>query len=243
MAASRTAPASSLPRWSRASSALARVRALPPRARGHAGRELLDRDPAAERHRRAAHGPRAQRLDPGHADPLAPHARAGARSGSSAPTTPASPRRRRSRSCCAARAPRARSSAARRSCERVWQWREQYGGTIIEQFKRLGASLRLRRRALHDGRRATSRAVLKVFVELYEQGLIYRDNYMVNWDPGSGSAISDLEVEQREGVATRSTTIEYRYSRRDRRRDGAARDDARRHGGRRAPGRRALHGT
>src|SRR3954453_12902684 len=81
--------------------------------------------------------------------------------------------------------------------ERVWRWRAQYGGTIIGQFKRLGASVDYEeeRFTLDEG---YARAVLKVFVELYEKGLIYRDNYMVNWDPGSGSAISDLEVEDRE---------------------------------------------
>jgi valyl-tRNA synthetase len=80
---------------------------------------------------------------------------------------------------------------------RVWEWRAQYGGTIIEQLKRLGAS------ADYDTERFTLdddyvQAVLKVFVSLYEKGYIYRDRYMVNWDPGTGSAISDLEVEQRE---------------------------------------------
>src|SRR3989440_3808615 len=81
--------------------------------------------------------------------------------------------------------------------ERVWRWREEYGGTIIEQFKRLGASCDYddERFTLDDG---YVEAVLKVFVDLYEQGLIYRDHYMVNWDPGLRSAISDLEVEQRE---------------------------------------------
>jgi valyl-tRNA synthetase len=80
--------------------------------------------------------------------------------------------------------------------ERVWQWREEYGGTIIGQFKRLGATCDYddERFTLDD---AYARAVLKVFVDLYEKGLIYRDNYLVNWDPGSRSAISDLEVEQR----------------------------------------------
>src|SRR5215208_84449 len=81
--------------------------------------------------------------------------------------------------------------------EEVWKWREEYGGTITEQFKRLGASLD------YDDERFTmdpqyQRAVMHVFVKLYEKGLIYRDNYMVNWDPGMQSAISDLEVEQRE---------------------------------------------
>ena len=80
---------------------------------------------------------------------------------------------------------------------RVWEWREEYGGQIIEQLKRLGASLD------YDDERFTlddryARAVQKVFVELFEKGYIYRDRYMVNWDPGSRSAISDLEVEDRE---------------------------------------------
>jgi valyl-tRNA synthetase len=80
--------------------------------------------------------------------------------------------------------------------ERVWQWREQYGSTITEQYKRLGASLDYRdERFTMD--EAYAKAVTHVFVTLYERGLIYRDNYMVNWDPGTRSAISDLEVEQR----------------------------------------------
>src|SRR3954454_7072622 len=93
--------------------------------------------------------------------------------------------------------------------ERVWEWRRQYGGQIIEQYKRLGATCD------YDDERFTmdpayAAAVQKVFVQLYEQGLIYRDNYMVNWDPGSHSAISDLEVEQREGV--QDTLFHVRYS-------------------------------
>ena len=85
--------------------------------------------------------------------------------------------------------------------ERVWEWREQYGGTIIEQLKRLGASCDYEeeRFTLDE---AYARAVLRVFVALYEKGYIYRDRYMVNWDPGSRSAISDLEVEDREVTDT-----------------------------------------
>jgi valyl-tRNA synthetase len=85
--------------------------------------------------------------------------------------------------------------------ERVWQWREQYGGTIIEQLKRLGATVDYddERFTLDD---AYVKAVMTVFVELYEKGLIYRDHYLVNWDPGSRSAISDLEVEDREVTDT-----------------------------------------
>jgi valyl-tRNA synthetase len=81
--------------------------------------------------------------------------------------------------------------------ERVWQWREQYGSTIVEQEKRLGASADYadERFTMDDDYVA---AVMLVFVKLYEKGLIYRDNYMVNWDPGMRSAISDLEVEQKQ---------------------------------------------
>jgi valyl-tRNA synthetase len=80
---------------------------------------------------------------------------------------------------------------------RVWQWREQYGGVIFNQYQRLGASCDYEeeRFTLDQG---YVRAVLKVFVDLYDEGLIYRDRYIVNWDPGSQSAISDLEVEERE---------------------------------------------
>jgi valyl-tRNA synthetase len=81
--------------------------------------------------------------------------------------------------------------------ERVWRWREQYGSTIVEQLKRLGASCDYERErfTLDEG---YVRAVLRVFVALYEKGYVYRDNYIVNWDPGTRSAISDLEVENRE---------------------------------------------
>jgi valyl-tRNA synthetase len=85
--------------------------------------------------------------------------------------------------------------------ERVWKWREEYGGIIFKQFQRLGASCD------YGDERFTLdedyvRAVMKVFVDLYDKGLIYRDNRIVNWDPGSRSAISDLEVEEREVTDT-----------------------------------------
>src|SRR4051812_14772828 len=91
--------------------------------------------------------------------------------------------------------------------ERVWEWRREYGDTIVEQFKRLGCSCD------YDDERFTmddqyARAVAHVFVSLYEKGLIYRDNYMVNWDPGTRSAISDLEVEQRR-VEDKLYSIDY----------------------------------
>jgi len=85
--------------------------------------------------------------------------------------------------------------------ERVWEWRAQYGGTIIEQLKRLGASCDYaeERFTLDEG---YARAVLKVFVALWEKGYIYRDRYLVNWDPGTRSAISDLEVAPQEVTDT-----------------------------------------
>ena len=89
-------------------------------------------------------------------------------------------------------------------------------------------------------------AVLKVFVELYEQGLIYRDNYMVNWDPGLRSAISDLEVEEREGIVDTMYSIAYPLASGEGEVvvvDGAPGDDARRHRRRGASRRRALRAT
>jgi valyl-tRNA synthetase len=81
--------------------------------------------------------------------------------------------------------------------ERVWQWKEESGNTIVGQLKRLGASCdwsRLRF-TMDEG---LSRAVRKVFVELHRAGLIYKDKRLVNWDPELLTAISDLEVEQAE---------------------------------------------
>jgi valyl-tRNA synthetase len=81
--------------------------------------------------------------------------------------------------------------------ERVWQWKAESGGTITRQLRRLGASLDWPRErfTMDDG---LSRAVRTVFVDLYRQGLIYRDRRLVNWDPKLQTAISDLEVENLE---------------------------------------------
>ena len=84
---------------------------------------------------------------------------------------------------------------------RVWAWKAEYGGRIVEQFTRLGCTMDFsRERFTMDDDYA--RAVLRVFVDLYEKGYVYRDTYLVNWDPGLGSAISDLEVENREVTDT-----------------------------------------
>jgi valyl-tRNA synthetase len=78
--------------------------------------------------------------------------------------------------------------------EEVWKWKAQSGGAIVEQQHRLGASADWGRErfTMDEG---LSRAVTKVFVELYRQGLIYRDKRLVNWDPRLQTAVSDLEVE------------------------------------------------
>ena len=81
--------------------------------------------------------------------------------------------------------------------EHVWEWKAQSGGTITRQLRRLGASCDWanERFTMDEG---FSRAVVKVFVQLYRDGLLYRDKRLVNWDPKFGTAISDLEVETRE---------------------------------------------
>jgi valyl-tRNA synthetase len=79
--------------------------------------------------------------------------------------------------------------------ERVWQWKAESGGVIVNQLKRLGASCDWSRErfTMDEG---LSRAVVKVFVELHREGLIYKDKRLVNWDPKLLTAISDLEVQQ-----------------------------------------------
>src|SRR5437868_11740409 len=79
--------------------------------------------------------------------------------------------------------------------EKVWAWKAEAGGTITQQLRRLGASCDWSRErfTMDEG---LSRAVRKVFVELYRAGLIYKDKRLVNWDPKLVTAISDLEVQQ-----------------------------------------------
>jgi valyl-tRNA synthetase len=91
--------------------------------------------------------------------------------------------------------PGRRAMGRARFLERVWAWKAESGGTIINQLKRLGASCDWSRErfTMDEG---LSRAVLKVFVELYRAGLIYKDKRLVNWDPKLLTAISDLEVQQ-----------------------------------------------
>lgn len=81
--------------------------------------------------------------------------------------------------------------------ERVWEWKEQSGGTITQQLRRLGCSPDWERErfTMDEG---LNKAVRKVFVQLYKENLIYKDQRLVNWDPKLHTAISDLEVEQKE---------------------------------------------
>ena len=80
---------------------------------------------------------------------------------------------------------------------RAWQWKEESGGTIVSQLRRLGVSVDWSRErfTMDEG---LSKAVLEAFVQLYEEGLIYRGEYMVNWCPATQSAVSDLEVDNQE---------------------------------------------
>ena len=91
--------------------------------------------------------------------------------------------------------PGRRDMGRARFLERVWQWKAESGGVIINQLKRLGASCDWSRErfTMDEG---LSRAVIKVFVELHREGLIYKDKRLVNWDPKLLTAISDLEVQQ-----------------------------------------------
>ena len=81
--------------------------------------------------------------------------------------------------------------------ERVWEWKERYGSRIIEQLQDLGASCDWERErfTMDEG---CSRAVREVFVSLYEKGLIYQGNYIINWCPRCQTALSDIEVEHKD---------------------------------------------
>ncbi len=81
--------------------------------------------------------------------------------------------------------------------EKVWEWKEHYAGTIRSQWSKMGLSLDYSRErfTMDEG---LSQAVRKVFVELYNRGLIYRGKYIINWDPAARTAISDIEVEYKE---------------------------------------------
>lgn len=103
--------------------------------------------------------------------------------------------------------------------EKVWEWKEESGGTITKQLRRLGCSMDWsnERFTMDEG---MNEAVLKVFVDLYNDGLIYRDKRLVNWDPALKTAISDLEVETTD---TKGSFWHFKYPLAD----GATLDDGR----------------
>jgi len=94
--------------------------------------------------------------------------------------------------------------------EKVWEWKEKYGGTIVEQLKRMGCSCDWERQrfTLDDG---CSRSVREVFVRLYEEGKIYRGKRIVNWCPACHTALSNLEVEYREDKKGKLYYLKYPY--------------------------------
>jgi valyl-tRNA synthetase len=94
--------------------------------------------------------------------------------------------------------------------DKVWEWKAESGGTITRQLRRLGCSMDWAREQFTMDPHFT-RAVVKVFVDLYNEGLIYRDKRLVNWDPGLKTAISDLEVETREVQGRHSGTSAIRW--------------------------------
>ncbi|OYW21771.1 MAG: valine--tRNA ligase, partial [Sphingomonas sp. 12-62-6] len=104
---------------------------------------------------------------------------------------------------------------------KVWEWKAESGGEITRQLRRLGCSMdwENERFTMDPG---FSKAVIKVFVDLYNQGLLYRDKRLVNWDPGLGTAISDLEVET---IEVKGGFWHFRYPLAD----GVTLDDGRDH--------------
>ena len=125
------------------------------------------------------------------------------------------------------RTTRGRSLGARRSSERVWDWKRQYGGAITEQMRRLGASVDWSREyfTMDAG---LSAAVVEAFVRLYEQGLIYRGAYIVNWDPAlaDGGVGPGGGVGRARGQAVSGSLSAGRWYRIDRDCDDAAGDHA-----------------
>ena len=107
--------------------------------------------------------------------------------------------------------PDRRKIGRERFLEKVWAWKAESGGTIVNQLKRLGASCDWDRErfTMDEG---LSKAVLKVFVDLYNEGLIYKDKRLVNWDPEFQSAISDLEVDS---IEVKGSLWHFKYPLKD----------------------------
>ncbi len=117
--------------------------------------------------------------------------------------------------------PKRRDIGREKFRDKIWKWKAESGGSITNQLKRLGASCDWSRDRFTMGQAGAAddqmmRAVTKVFVQLYQDKLIYKDKRLVNWDPEFQSAISDLEVEQRECKGT------YKWAEGDKDKEGAA---------------------
>ena len=149
-------------------------------------------------------------------------------------TTRASPRRTSSSGSWPRRACRRHDLGREAFVERVWQWKAEYGGKILDQMRRLGEVVDWSRErfTMDEG---LSQAVQTIFKMLYDDGLIYRAERIINWCPRCMTALSDIEVEHSDDDGE---LISIRYGdgdALDRRGDDAGRDDARRHRGGRAP--------
>ena len=162
---------------------------------------------AAECYRTAAHGAHAQPDADGHHRALASHARvhhavaAGDRSCRHRDADDGGA------AACVAEGKKRSELGREKFIERVWEWKKLYGGAILDQMKRLGASVDWDREYFTMDENL-SRAVREVFVRLHEEGLIYRGKYIVNWCPWHETAISDLEVKHEE-VAGKLWEIRY----------------------------------
>ena len=163
--------------------------------------------------------------------------------GCPAPTTPASPRRTWSRRCFAQRALTSRTSGARSSSSRVWDWRALRRHDHRAAQARSAAPATGRARALHPRRGLVPRRAPRVRRPLRRRATSTADSYLVNWCPRCGTAISDLEVEYRDmpGTLNYIRYPTWRRRQRDDRHDAPG-DDARRHGRGGEPRRRALQG-
>ncbi len=202
---------------------------------------VLDRDPAAQRQRVAAHGSRLRARSDGRAVASPPDA--GLRGPVAARHGPRGDRDADDgRAQAGHRGQDARRSGPRGFIERVWTEKAEIGGNIGEQMRRLGDSVDWSRErfTMDEG---LSRAVHTVFKKMFDDGLIYQAERLVNWSPVLKTAVSDIEVSYAD---VEGELVSFRYGSLDdsepphRGGHDASGDDARRHRDRRSPRRRAL---
>ena len=154
----------------------------------------------AQRHRHPAHGPCLQPDHHGLVDALPPHVGPQHGCGFRAPTTRALPPKLWSSANCKPKASAVTTwgptpaEARKNFVSKVWEWKEESGNTITSQMRRMGDSVDWSREYFTMDPKL-SKTVTDTFVQLYQQGLIYRGKRLVNWDPVLMSAVSDLEVE------------------------------------------------